>query len=136
LVERLGGRPGVAVWLDGGHNPAAGAALAAHIGAHARAEGGRLHLIAGKLETTEAADYASPFASLVGCVRPLAIPGSPAPLPAEARAGRSRAPGLAPVPAASPDAAAAAVAAATEPGDRVLIGGSQYLAGVVLAENG
>ncbi|MGF1554144.1 MAG: bifunctional folylpolyglutamate synthase/dihydrofolate synthase, partial [Paracoccaceae bacterium] len=101
LVERLGGRPGVAVWLDGGHNPAAGAALAAHFGALARAEGGRLHLIAGMLETKEAADYARPFASLVGCVRTLAIPGSAASLSAEALAGRFRAAGLAAEPAAS-----------------------------------
>jgi dihydrofolate synthase/folylpolyglutamate synthase len=89
------------------------------------------------LESKQPQEFLRPLAPFVRSIRTVRIPGEDASLPAEAVADHARAVGLADVAAA--DDVQAAVAAAVRPGDppgRVLICGSLYLAGRVLALNG
>lgn len=127
LVERLG--PGAELWLDGGHNPAAGEILAAHF-----AGGGdrKLHLIAGMLNTKDATGFFRPLQGIATDVQTVAIPEEANSLPPDVLAGFARAAGLEARVAPSVEAAMAAI----PPGpSRVLICGSLYLAGTVLSGN-
>ncbi len=135
LVETL--PEGWELWLDGGHNPAAGQALAATLKDWVQDEGGRpLDLIYGMLDTKVAAGYLEALAPLTQALRAVRIPGEAASLSAEAAAGHARAAGIDAAPAASVmEGLKALVAKAEKPG-RILICGSLYLAGHVLAENG
>ena len=122
---------GSALFLDGGHNPDAGRALAVW----AKADPRPLCLIAGMLNTKDAGGFFAPLAAHVRTAATVAIPGADAGLPAETLAGYANAAG---VPAeAAPDlnAALARLVAAAPTPTRFLICGSLYLAGVVLAEN-
>ncbi len=125
--------PGWELWLDGGHNADAGTALARVL------EGWRdwpLHLIVGMLDTKAPQDFLGPLAPLAPGARCLAIPGVDATLTGAALAEAAAAVGLAAATADSvEDALAGILAAATAPA-RVLICGSLYLAGTVLAANG
>ncbi|MFO7853921.1 MAG: bifunctional folylpolyglutamate synthase/dihydrofolate synthase, partial [Paracoccaceae bacterium] len=124
--------PQAELWLDGGHNPAAGAALAAHLqGLSARPT----HLICGMLSTKDATGYLAPLAEAAESLTAVPIPGEAAALDPEALADAAERAGHAARTAASPAAALAAITAET-PAARVLICGSLYLAGQVLRENG
>jgi len=120
------------IWLDGGHNAAAGEALAA------MAEGWRerpLHLIYGMLNTKAARDFLRPLGPRVASLTALAIPGVEASLTAEEAAAEAAAAGFSARTATSVAAAVAGVLeAAPEPG-RILVCGSLYLAGHVLEDN-
>ncbi len=123
--------PEAELWLDGGHNPAAGAALAETL---AEMPPRPTHAICGMLSTKDVSGY---MAELVGAVRDLhavAIPGETATLPAEDTAEAAKRAGLKAVVASSVDSALADIIA-EDPTARVLICGSLYLAGVVLREN-
>ncbi|MGK9166493.1 bifunctional folylpolyglutamate synthase/dihydrofolate synthase [Inquilinus limosus] len=122
------------LWLDGGHNDSAGEVLGQWLGG---LDPRPLHLVCGMLESKQPREFLRPLAPFVRSIRTVRIPGEEASLPAEAVADHARAVGLADVAAA--DDLEAAVAAAARPGDppgRVLICGSLYLAGRVLARNG
>jgi dihydrofolate synthase / folylpolyglutamate synthase len=129
LVEAA---PRAEIWLDGGHNPGAGAVLARTLAAMPPR---RTHLVCGMLATKDAAGFLRPFAGLVASVTAVAIPGAPATLSAAETAAAATRAGLA---ATEADSAAQAVAriAAAEPESRILLCGSLYLAGAILAENG
>lgn len=138
-MQRLRGGPlaeaarSAELWLDGGHNPAAGAALAAHLAELDRRHPTRLGLVVGMLETKAATGFLSPFASLSPIARTVTIPGAPAAFPADALATRAVEAGLA---ASAASSVADAVAEVRRAGaGRILICGSLYLAGHVLAEN-
>jgi len=125
--------PGWELWLDGGHNAAAGEAIARH------AQGWRerpLHLIFGMLESKDPAGFLTPLAPLAADLHAVAIGGHAA-LSAEQAAEAARKAGLKATAKDSVTAALAAILAAGKrrPG-RILICGSLYLAGSVLAENG
>ena len=125
------------LWLDGGHNPAAGAALARWCAAacEGRPEGGPerpLALVVGMLETKDGGAFLEPFAPLGPVVHAVPIPGEPAARSAAATAAEARAAGL-PAHAARSVATALARIARTMRRPRVLICGSLYLAGQVLA---
>ncbi len=125
--------PGWELWLDGGHNPDAGEALAAFLhGWRARP----LHLIAGMLDTKDNAGFLRPLAPLIERARTVAIPGTAAALDPQALAEIARSVGM--QAAAAPDIATAVaeLTATAEPAGRILICGSLYLAGAVLAANG
>ncbi|MEM8622724.1 MAG: folylpolyglutamate synthase/dihydrofolate synthase family protein [Pseudomonadota bacterium] len=126
---------GVELWLDGGHNPAAGEAIAAHFAEGSKA-GASLHLIAGMLDTKAAEDYARPLAKVTHSARAVSIPNAAATLAAETLAERLRTSGIAAEPADSVAAALISLRPDLRRGSRVLICGSLYLAGHVLAENG
>lgn len=129
LVEMAGEAE---LWLDGGHNPAAGAALAETL---ARMPKRPTHLICGMLSTKDVAGYLGALVAETESLTAVAIPGESATLPAEDTAVAAKSVGLASHMAASVEEALAGVLA-REPNARVLICGSLYLAGAVLRENG
>lgn len=129
LVELL--PPDWSLWLDGGHNAAAGQALAAWA-----AEGGEpLRLIYGMLNTKAAEDFLRPVAPHVQSLQAVAIPGEPNSLDPEAAAAYARACGIEARPHEGLRAAMQAAVEQPVPKARVLICGSLYLAGRVLADN-
>ena len=146
--------PGRAVWLDGGHNPDAGAVIARFFGAgagngastgSARVDGGsdsprpaqpepvegaratpppKLHLIIGMLANKNPEAIVAPLRDRLATIQAVSVPGSESHPPA----------------AFGPDAVpavdiAAAIAAVPDDGLPVLIAGSLYLAGEVLRLN-
>lgn len=132
LVEAL--PPGWELWLDGGHNADAGTVLAAT--ARSLWADKPLHLVFGMLDTKTPQDYLAAFAGVATKVRTVAIPGEAHSLTAGQTAEAARHAGLAAEPADSVADAVAAILRADGPTARILICGSLYLAGHVLAENG
>ena len=132
LVEML--PPGWELWLDGGHNADAGRMLAAT--ARSLWADRPLHLVFGMLDTKTPQDFLSAFAGLAGTVRTVAIPDAEHSLTAEQTAAMAHEAGLAAEPAESVADAVAAILRADGKPARILICGSLYLAGHVLAENG
>lgn len=131
LVEML--PDGWELWLDGGHNAAAGEILAAV----ARGwDAAPLHLVFGMLDSKAPADFLRPLAGHVSDLKSVAIPGEEASLSAAAAAAAARDVGIPAAPAADVGAAVAAILADAPAPGRILICGSLYLAGQVLAENG
>ncbi|MEL5876063.1 folylpolyglutamate synthase/dihydrofolate synthase family protein [Cereibacter sphaeroides] len=126
------GAPGIELWLDGGHNPAGGAAVAATL---SRMAPRPTHLICGMLNTKDVTGYMRPLAPHVTRLHAVSIPGEANTLPAEATATAARAAGIAACTAPSVADALAAIAV-EDPAARVLICGSLYLAGAILREHG
>jgi dihydrofolate synthase / folylpolyglutamate synthase len=124
--------PKVELWLDGGHNPAGGKAIAATLARMPRRE---THLICGMLNTKDVTGYMRPLAPHVTRLHAVSIPGEKNTLPAEATRDAALAAGMHADTAGSVAEALAGIAA-TSPEARVLICGSLYLAGTVLRENG
>lgn len=128
------------LWLDGGHNPAGGVALAAMADAWAVAPDALpLDMVVGMLDTKDARGFFAPFAGKVRRLRTVTIPNEVHSVTAEALAETARAAGLPAEPAPGIGAALAEFAGGAPSGQergRVLICGSLYLAGVVLADNG
>jgi dihydrofolate synthase/folylpolyglutamate synthase len=135
LVELL--PAGWELHLDGGHNDSAGQVLARHLAAWA-ADGRKLDLIFGMLGSKRPLDFLAPLAPYVRRLRAVAIPGEAASVTAEDAATLARQAGI--EASSCPDLAAAVaelvVFGAGEPPARLLICGSLYLAGTVLAHNG
>jgi dihydrofolate synthase/folylpolyglutamate synthase len=130
--------PGCELWLDGGHNESAGAALADFLGTQRQKDGAQprpLHLIFGMLNTKDPVAFLKPLAPLTRDLLAVQIAGH-ASLAAEEAASAAKATGIAAETAASVDAALARILAQGQEPARILICGSLYLAGVVLAENG
>lgn len=134
--------PGTELWLDGAHNAMAGEALA---------EALKLlpprptWLVAGMLNTKDAAGFLRPLAPQMQGARCIAIPGEANSLSPEDLAEAARSVGLTAEPAGSAAGAMRQIAqtiradAASAPAldlhARVVIAGSLYLAGRILAEN-
>ncbi|MCE8510406.1 bifunctional folylpolyglutamate synthase/dihydrofolate synthase [Ruegeria pomeroyi] len=124
--------PQAELWLDGGHNPAAGIALAALL---ASRPGRPTHLICGMLNTKDVTGYLRPLSAQAGSLTAVSIPGEANTLSAEQTAAAAQSVGL--TASTAPDVATAlARIVAVEPDARVLICGSLYLAGNILRENG
>ncbi|APZ52372.1 bifunctional folylpolyglutamate synthase/dihydrofolate synthase [Salipiger abyssi] len=124
--------PGVELWLDGGHNPAAGEALARHL---ATLPERPTHLICGMLNTKDISGYLRPLATQAQGLTAVSIPGEANTLPAEETARIATSVGMQ-VDTAETVAEALARIAGADPSARVLICGSLYLAGNILRENG
>ena len=124
--------PGVELWLDGGHNPAGGTAIAATL---ARMPKRETHLICGMLNTKDIAGYLRPMSAQAHSVYAVSIPGEANTLPAEVTRDAALAAGMKATIAPSVAGALTTIAKAS-PQARVLICGSLYLAGSVLRENG
>ena len=129
LVEQA---PDIELWLDGGHNPAAGQAIGAHLATLPKRP---THLICGMLNTKDIGGYLRPFADQVASLHAVSIPDTLATLPAEATAEAAQMAGIPAVVAESVTQALAQIAD-EDPQARVLICGSLYLAGSVLQDNG
>ncbi|MEC8629136.1 MAG: folylpolyglutamate synthase/dihydrofolate synthase family protein [Pseudomonadota bacterium] len=120
------------LWLDGGHNPAAGDALAEAL---TRLPERPLFMICGMLNTKDIGGYLRPLAASAQKLYAVSIPGSEATLPAEATAAAARDAGMNAVQSENVMAAITDIVAET-PNARILICGSLYLAGEILKENG
>ena len=64
--------PGIELWLDGGHNPAAGEAIAAHLGTLPKRP---TYLICGMLNTKDIGGYLRPLAGHAEALYAVSIPG-------------------------------------------------------------
>jgi dihydrofolate synthase/folylpolyglutamate synthase len=120
------------VWLDGGHNPLAGEVLG-DVAAGWRDRG--LYLIVGMMNTKDAAGFIAPLARHASALWAVTIPGEKNALPAEGIVGAAGSVGL-PARAAASVLAAIQDIPAQDGNGRILICGSLYFAGKVLAENG
>ncbi|MBV8978573.1 MAG: bifunctional folylpolyglutamate synthase/dihydrofolate synthase [Alphaproteobacteria bacterium] len=131
---------GAEIWLDGGHNPHGAAAVATAV-ADLEERGDRpLYLICGMLRTKDALGFFAPFRGLARHVATIDIPGEAMSFGAGELYDRARAAGLDAAPAEDVEDALLQIAAWSrahprEPAPRILICGSLYLAGTVLAEN-
>ncbi|WP_054302482.1 folylpolyglutamate synthase/dihydrofolate synthase family protein [Gemmobacter sp. LW-1] len=123
---------GVELWLDGGHNPAGGEAIAATLAAMSARP---TFAICGMLNTKDIGGYLRPLAPHLAELHAVSIPGEKNTLPAEVTAEAARKAGIVAAEAESVGAALAGIAD-RNPQARVLICGSLYLAGTVLKDNG
>jgi dihydrofolate synthase/folylpolyglutamate synthase len=122
--------PEAELWLDGGHNPAAGKALAAHLGGLPERP---THLICGMLNTKDARGFLTPLAAVADSLTAVNIPGEANTLSAEDTARMAADSGHRALMAEDVGGALRAIVAET-PEARVLICGSLYLAGSVLRD--
>jgi len=143
-LQRLGRGPpvdlapaGADLWLDGGHNEAGGKALAAAMAEMGRRSPRPLAMIVGMLTTKDSAAFLRPFKDIAREIVAVPVGGDHAGrAPAELAAIASSV-GLPATEAPDAAAALAALAAKNWPSPpRILITGSLYLAGAVLAANG
>lgn len=120
------------LWLDGGHNAAAGVAIADVL-----AQGPKrpTHLICGMLNTKDVQGYMRPLSQHADSLHAVSIPGEKATLSAKETAAAARAVGIEAYEAENVADALQAIVA-KDPHARVLICGSLYLAGAILRENG
>jgi dihydrofolate synthase/folylpolyglutamate synthase len=124
--------PGWELWLDGGHNPGAGAVLAEFV---AGWRDRLLYLVVGMLNTKDAAGFLHPLAPYTKGLAGVTIPGEENPHQAEAIATAASGLGIPASIAPSIEAGLHGIPCRNSTG-RVLICGSLHLAGKVLAENG
>ncbi|HWT99968.1 MAG TPA: folylpolyglutamate synthase/dihydrofolate synthase family protein [Terriglobales bacterium] len=135
LVEQL--PQGWELWLDGGHNEDAGQVIATMLKDWNAQDGKPVSLIFGMLNTKEPIDFLKHLAPLADDLSAVAIPGDHASLSAEDSMNYARQVGLKADGFASVDAALKSILAEHGTASRrVLICGSLYLAGTVLADNG
>ncbi|MBV9842826.1 MAG: bifunctional folylpolyglutamate synthase/dihydrofolate synthase [Sphingomonadaceae bacterium] len=142
-LQRLGPGPLTALlpedsqlWLDGGHNPAAARAIADYFRGHVPA-GGDFHIVFGLLANKDLGGVLRAFTGREALVHAVPVPGHAHHAP-EAIAAAANANGFNAMTAADPASALRWIA---RHADRarppiVLIMGSLYLAGTVLAANG
>jgi dihydrofolate synthase/folylpolyglutamate synthase len=128
------------VWLDGGHNPHAAHAVAQAMADFEERSEKPLYLICGMLKTKDSEGFFAPFRGLARHVTTVAIDGEDASRGAGELYDMARAAGLEASPADDLDDAMMQVDAWTrghkrDTSPRILICGSLYLAGKVLAEN-
>ena len=131
-LANLANASGAELWLDGGHNPAAGAALALVLRSLPKRP---THMICGMLNTKDVDGYLAPLAEVAVSLTGVSIPGEANTLPADQTAQAARHVGLAGRTADTVTEALQAILA-DDPHARVLICGSLYLAGAILRENG
>ncbi len=134
LPDRL--PAGSELWLDGGHNPAAGRAISDFFRGHVPADR-PFHIILGMLENKDAAGFLKPFAARSATIHGVPVPGHVHHAP-DALAAAARGVGLSGLAAADPVAALDWIARHADPAAPpiILVGGSLYLAGTVLEANG
>jgi dihydrofolate synthase/folylpolyglutamate synthase len=129
--------PGGELWLDGGHNPDGSRATASALADLEERVSRPLVLVVGMLSSKDAPGFLGNFAGLARHVVAVPIAGQENTIAPETIAAIARAAGI---PAAGRDSVEAALAAigrlGLDPPPRILITGSLYLAGQVLAANG
>ncbi|HEY5239054.1 MAG TPA: folylpolyglutamate synthase/dihydrofolate synthase family protein [Rhizomicrobium sp.] len=131
---------GAELWLDGGHNPHGAVAVSRAIADLEEHSERPLYLICGMLKTKDAVGFLSAFRGLSRHVTTIAIEGEEASLGAGSLYDAARMAGLEAAPADDLEDAMMQVTAwssarPNEPAPRILICGSLYLAGKVLADN-
>ena len=127
-------KPGSELWLDGGHNPAAGRFLAETLADLEERAPKPLYLVVGMLGLKDAAGFLGAFRGLARHVVGVPIPGShEAPFEPDALAEAAQSVSLNAEPEESVEAALKRIDALDPGPKRILITGSLYLAGHVLA---
>ena len=131
------GPPGCEIWLDGGHNAEGGRVTAAALGDLEERVSRPLVVIAGMMGNKDATGFLANFAGLTRHIVAVAIPGQDNAMPPDRLADAARALGMRVEISAGIEAALRSLARlAYEVPPRILITGSLYLAGPVLALNG
>ena len=130
LKDKL--KSGRRIWLDGAHNAHGAAALVNTLQALSPH---KWMVIFGALDTRPAEAFLSQLQPLAAHIHTLTIADQPAAIEAETLAQTARELNIPAQPMASPDAALQAIEAMAAPDMPVIICGSLYLAGQILAEN-
>ncbi|MEM7041577.1 MAG: folylpolyglutamate synthase/dihydrofolate synthase family protein [Pseudomonadota bacterium] len=121
-----------ALWLDGGHNPAAGEALAAFIDT---ADPRPLHLVVGMINTKDSQGFLAPMAPFAETLHAVPVPDEQASRDPSEVVQEAHDLGLAAVVSDDVPTALSSIAEQSSSPVRVLICGSLYLAGHVLRAN-
>ncbi|TPJ35121.1 folylpolyglutamate synthase/dihydrofolate synthase family protein [Mesorhizobium sp. B2-8-3] len=128
---------GTEIWLDGGHNPGAGIVIAEALAEQEEKNPRPLVLISGMINTKDQTGYFSAFKGLARHVYTVPVNNSDAGVPNDELALRAAEAGLSAEPVSSVASALMLLRDSWDgPAPRILIGGSLYFAGAVLAENG
>jgi dihydrofolate synthase / folylpolyglutamate synthase len=131
--------PGAEIWLDGGHNPHGGRAVAEAIAGFEERDARPLYMITGMINTKDPKGYFEAFDGLARKVYTVGIRNSDATIDPVALAHDAAEAGLNAAPVESAADALAQISALAKGDDRaprILIGGSLYFAGNILEENG
>ena len=127
-------RPGSELWLDGGHNPAGGQAIAQTLAELEERAPKEVSLVAGMMRNKDAARFLEHFRGLARRVVTVPVPAGPeAAYAPEELAAVAVSVGLAATPAVDVGAALRSLQGPDDGPQRILICGSLYLAGQVLA---
>ena len=125
------------VWLDGGHNPDGGRVVADALGDLEERVSRPLVVVVGMMGNKDAGGFLAKFAGQTRHIIAVKIPEQDNAMPPDVLADSARHLGMRVETAASVEAALGAIARlAYDVPPRILITGSLYLAGHVLAENG
>ena len=128
---------GSELWLDGGHNVDGGRAIADALADLEERVSRPLVLVVGMLATKDCAGFLKNFAGLAQRIIAVPVPNQEKGLPPEEIVDIARGIGIAAETSANVNAALATIGGFDlEPAPRILITGSLYLAGEVLAVNG
>ncbi|MGE3307814.1 MAG: folylpolyglutamate synthase/dihydrofolate synthase family protein [Rhizobiaceae bacterium] len=130
---------GAEIWVDGGHNPGAGLVVAEALTELEEKRPRPLFLISGMINTKDQTGYFRAFHGMARHVFTVPVNTSDAGVANAELAVRASEAGLSAEPMASVANALMLLRDTwdpTEPAPRILIGGSLYLTGAVLAENG
>lgn len=131
------GPQGSEIWLDGGHNAEGGRVAAAALGDLEERVSRPLVVIAGMMANKDAAGFLANFAGLTRHIIAVPIPDTENAMAVDRLAAAARSLGMRVEPAPGIEAALRALSKlAYEVPPRILITGSLYLAGHVLAING
>jgi dihydrofolate synthase/folylpolyglutamate synthase len=125
---------GSELWLDGGHNPAGAQAIAQTLAELEERAPKEASLVAGMMRSKDAARFLEHFRGLVRRVVTVPVPAGPeAAYPPDELAAVAASVGLDGAPAPDVETALRTLQGPDAPAQRVLICGSLYLAGQVLA---
>ncbi|MFF0947279.1 bifunctional folylpolyglutamate synthase/dihydrofolate synthase [Rhizobium leguminosarum] len=130
---------GAEIWIDGGHNPGAGEVIAEAMATFEERQSRPLFLITGMINTKDPVGYFKAFAGLVEKVFCVPIRGSEAMVDPVILSNAAYDAGLVAEPMSTVGDALEAIKAVADPEalpPRILVGGSLYLVGDVLADNG
>jgi len=130
---------GTEIWIDGGHNPGAGAVIAEALANEEDRRPMPLVMIAGMIDTKDQAGYFRNFTGIVRHVFTVPVNDSDAGVANDTLAARAAEAGLVAEPVASVENALMLLRDGWDsagPPPRILIAGSLYLVGEVLRKNG
>ncbi|MGO7986724.1 bifunctional folylpolyglutamate synthase/dihydrofolate synthase [Rhizobium leguminosarum] len=130
---------GAEIWIDGGHNPGAGEVIAEAMANFEERQSRPLFLITGMINTKDPVGYFKAFTGLVEKVFCVPIRGSEAMIDPVILSNAAYDAGLVAEPMSTVGDALEAIKAIADPEalpPRILVGGSLYLVGDVLADNG
>ena len=130
---------GAEIWVDGGHNPGAGEVIAEAMANFEEKQPRPLYLITGMINTKDPVGYCKAFAGLAEKVFCIPIRGSDAMIDPVILANAAYDAGLVAEPMSTIGEALDAIKEILDPAKpppRILVGGSLYLVGDVLSDNG